>query len=161
VPEKCSFCYQTIDRGLALGKKPGMDREATPACVNACPTGARIFGDLNDPESNVSKALHENPSYRLARNLGTGPAVIICQLSIRKRRNHVKETHHSLDCMARLLGMILLGGLVAGILVFWKGLGITNLTDLVPWDYGSPLTFRRLHWARAPSACVQECISSV
>lgn len=32
-----------------------------------------------------------------------------------------------------LLGLILLGGLVAGILVFWKGLGITNLTDLVPW----------------------------
>ena len=31
------------------------------------------------------------------------------------------------------LGIILLGGLVAGIMVFWKGLGITNLTDLVPW----------------------------
>ena len=31
------------------------------------------------------------------------------------------------------MGLILLGGLVAGILVFWKGLGITNLTDLVPW----------------------------
>jgi Ni/Fe-hydrogenase subunit HybB-like protein len=31
------------------------------------------------------------------------------------------------------LGIILLGGLVSGILVFWKGLGITNLTDLVPW----------------------------
>jgi Ni/Fe-hydrogenase subunit HybB-like protein len=31
------------------------------------------------------------------------------------------------------LGIILLGGLVAGIVVFWKGLGITNLTDLVPW----------------------------
>ena len=31
------------------------------------------------------------------------------------------------------LGLILLGGLVAGILVFWKGLGITHLTDLVPW----------------------------
>lgn len=31
------------------------------------------------------------------------------------------------------LGVILLGGLVAGIQVFWKGLGITNLTDLVPW----------------------------
>lgn len=31
------------------------------------------------------------------------------------------------------LGIILLGGLISGILVFWKGLGITNLTDLVPW----------------------------
>ena len=32
-----------------------------------------------------------------------------------------------------ILGLVLLGGLVAGILVFWKGLGITNLTDYVPW----------------------------
>ena len=75
MPEKCSFCYQTIDRGLALGLNPGVDAAATPACVNACPTGARLFGDLNDPESPVSKALHENPNYRLRENLGTGPRV--------------------------------------------------------------------------------------
>ena len=59
----------------ALGLKPGVDPDATPACVVVCPTGARMFGDLNDPESNVSKALHENPSYRLRENLGTGPRV--------------------------------------------------------------------------------------
>jgi len=75
VPEKCSFCYQTIDRGLSLGLKPGVDPDATPACVNVCPTGARIFGDLNDPESNVSKLLHEKYTYRLRENLGTGPRV--------------------------------------------------------------------------------------
>ena len=73
VPEKCSFCYQRIDRGLSLGLTPGVDADATPACVVVCPVGARIFGDLNDPESNVSKALRENPSYRLRENLGTGP----------------------------------------------------------------------------------------
>jgi len=75
VPEKCSFCYQTIDRGLSLGLTPGVDVDATPACVVACPTGARMFGDLNDLESNVSKALHENYSYRLRENLGTAPRV--------------------------------------------------------------------------------------
>ena len=75
VPEKCSFCYQTIDRGLALGLTPGIDPDATPACVNICPTGARMFGDLNDPESIVSKALHAIPTYRLRENLGTGPRV--------------------------------------------------------------------------------------
>ena len=75
VPEKCSFCYQTIDRGLSLGLTPGVDPDATPACVNVCPTGARIFGDLNDPESNVSKLLHEKYTYRLRENLGTGPRV--------------------------------------------------------------------------------------
>jgi Fe-S-cluster-containing dehydrogenase component len=84
VPEKCSFCYQRIDRGLALGLTPGVDQEATPACVNICPTGARIFGDLNDPESNVSKALHENSSYRLRENLGTGPRVYYLPAVARK-----------------------------------------------------------------------------
>jgi phenylacetyl-CoA:acceptor oxidoreductase 27-kDa subunit len=75
VPEKCSFCYQRIDRGLALGLTPGVDPQATPACVAACPTGARSFGDLNDPHSPVSILLHENPSFRLREDLGTGPRV--------------------------------------------------------------------------------------
>jgi phenylacetyl-CoA:acceptor oxidoreductase subunit 1 len=75
VPEKCSFCYQRIDRGLELGLTPGVDTEATPACVNACPMGARAFGDLNDPESKVSRLLGSHPSYRLREDLGTGPRV--------------------------------------------------------------------------------------
>ncbi len=41
VVEKCTFCYQRIDRGLELGLTPGLDPDATPACVNVCPTGAR------------------------------------------------------------------------------------------------------------------------
>lgn len=75
VVEKCSFCYQRIDRGLALGLTPGIDHEATPACVDACPTGARIFGDLNDPESKVSKLIRDNAVYRLKEDLGTHPRV--------------------------------------------------------------------------------------
>jgi Fe-S-cluster-containing dehydrogenase component len=75
VAEKCSFCYQRIDRGLELGLTPGVDPEATPACVNVCPMGARVFGDLNDPESRVSRLLADHPSYRLREDLGTGPRV--------------------------------------------------------------------------------------
>ena len=75
VVEKCSFCYQRIDRGLALGLTPGVDEDATPACVVVCPVGARLFGDLNDPESNVSKFLHGRTSYRLREDLGTSPRV--------------------------------------------------------------------------------------
>lgn len=75
VPEKCSFCYHRIDRGLANGLTPGVDEAATPACVVACPVGARTFGDLKDPESEVSKLLAEYPSYRLREDLGTGPRV--------------------------------------------------------------------------------------
>jgi phenylacetyl-CoA:acceptor oxidoreductase subunit 1 len=75
VPEKCSFCYQRIDRGLALGLTPGVDADATPACVVACPVGARAFGDLNQPESPVNRLLESHPHYRLREDMGTGPRV--------------------------------------------------------------------------------------
>ncbi len=75
VVEKCAFCYQRIDRGLAQGLQPGVDPDATPACVVACPTGARVFGDINDPQSDVSTMLKDNFNYRLRDNLGTGARV--------------------------------------------------------------------------------------
>jgi Fe-S-cluster-containing dehydrogenase component len=75
VAEKCTFCVHRIDRGLALGLQPGVDAAATPACAVVCPVGARVFGDLADPESNVSRLLREHPSYRLREDLGTGPRV--------------------------------------------------------------------------------------
>lgn len=75
VVEKCTFCYQRIDRGLALGLKPGIDPKATPACVLACPMGVRTFGDINDPESNVSQLLSANHAVRLREDLGTAPRV--------------------------------------------------------------------------------------
>ena len=75
VVEKCSFCYQRIDRGIALGLTPGVDPEATPACVVGCPVGCRTFGDLNDPESEVSKLLEKHITHRLREDLGTGPRV--------------------------------------------------------------------------------------
>jgi len=75
VVEKCTFCAQRIDRGLANSQVPGVDHDATPACVNACPVGARLFGDLNDPNSQVSKALAQRRSFRLREDLGTSPRV--------------------------------------------------------------------------------------
>jgi Fe-S-cluster-containing dehydrogenase component len=75
VVEKCAFCYQRIDRGLALGMTPGVEPDATPACVVACPVNARFFGDLNDPHSNVSKLLKARPSFQLRADMGTGPRV--------------------------------------------------------------------------------------
>jgi Fe-S-cluster-containing dehydrogenase component len=51
VVEKCTFCIHRIDEGLKRGLEPGRDREATPACVNICPVGARTFGNLKDPNS--------------------------------------------------------------------------------------------------------------
>lgn len=75
VVEKCSFCYHRIDRGLSMGLTPGVDSEATPACVVACPVDARVFGDLNDPESEVNKLLAKHVTHRLREDLGTNPRV--------------------------------------------------------------------------------------
>jgi len=75
VPEKCSFCYQRIDRGMSLGLVPGVDEQATPACTVACPRDARIFGDLNDDDSPISKVLREHRTFRLKEDLGASPRV--------------------------------------------------------------------------------------
>ena len=75
VVEKCTFCIQRIDSGQARGLIPGEDREATPACVNICPVGARLFGNLKDPQSKVSQSVAANATLRLREELGTEPSV--------------------------------------------------------------------------------------
>jgi phenylacetyl-CoA:acceptor oxidoreductase 27-kDa subunit len=75
VAEKCTFCIHRIDRGIAHGLVPGKDRPATPACVNICPVEARVFGDLKDPNSKISRLIDELPTFRLREDLGTEPNV--------------------------------------------------------------------------------------
>ena len=72
---KCTFCAHKIDEGIAAGMKVGQDYEATPACVVNCIAMARHFGDLNDPESEVSKLIQKRKGFRLLEELGAGPAV--------------------------------------------------------------------------------------
>lgn len=74
VVEKCTFCFHRIDRGLKEGKKIGID--VVPACVEACPSNARTFGDLEDPQSPVSRAKASRTAFRLREELGTQPKVI-------------------------------------------------------------------------------------
>ncbi|MCA9958101.1 MAG: 4Fe-4S dicluster domain-containing protein, partial [Anaerolineales bacterium] len=75
VIEKCTFCVHRIDRGLAHGLTPGVDPQATPACVAICPVNARVFGDAKDPSSPISKFLAENETFRLREDFGTEPKV--------------------------------------------------------------------------------------
>jgi Fe-S-cluster-containing dehydrogenase component len=68
VMKKCTLCVDRIyDPAL-----PASDRK--PACVMACPTSARLFGDIHDPASAVSAAIRENAGYQLMPEWGTHPA---------------------------------------------------------------------------------------
>jgi molybdopterin-containing oxidoreductase family iron-sulfur binding subunit len=75
VVEKCTFCVQRIDRATELGLTPGINRGVSPACVEICPVNARIFGDINDPNSPVSQYMREHPTFRLREDWGTQPKV--------------------------------------------------------------------------------------
>jgi hypothetical protein len=66
---------ERIDAGLAKGLKPGVDRAATPACVNTCQARAMTFGDLDDPQSEVSKLIREKGGFNLHPEYGTEPSV--------------------------------------------------------------------------------------
>ena len=73
--EKCNFCMERIDAGLAKGLKPGADREVTPACVNACPAIALTFGDLDDPDSEVRRLIREKKAFNLHPEYDTEPSI--------------------------------------------------------------------------------------
>jgi Fe-S-cluster-containing dehydrogenase component len=61
VVEKCHFCTQRTREGRQ------------PACQEACPTGARIFGNLLDPNSEIRYVLENKSVFRLKEELGTEP----------------------------------------------------------------------------------------
>ncbi len=63
VTDKCTWCYHRITKGLQ------------PACVEVCPVSARIFGDLNDKQSPISKFVHDNRVAVLKPESGNGPNV--------------------------------------------------------------------------------------
>jgi MoCo/4Fe-4S cofactor protein with predicted Tat translocation signal len=66
VMEKCSFCVQRIQSGKLTAKKerrPMKDGEVVTACQASCSTGAIVFGDMNNPESKISKLLKIRPLY--------------------------------------------------------------------------------------------------
>jgi molybdopterin-containing oxidoreductase family iron-sulfur binding subunit len=78
VIEKCSFCVQRIQEKKLTAKNNGRqleDGELQPACQQACPADAIVFGDLNDPNSKVSKMMKDPRNYHLLEELHTLPSV--------------------------------------------------------------------------------------
>ena len=72
---KCDFCLSRLEKGLEKGLRPGLDPEATPLCVRYCIGEALYFGDLENPESEVSKLIRKNKTVRLNEELRTDPSV--------------------------------------------------------------------------------------
>jgi len=78
VVEKCTFCVQRIKAAeidAEAEKRDLRDGEISPACVQSCPSSALVFGDLNDPESRVSRLSRSTRGTKLLGELGTQPKI--------------------------------------------------------------------------------------
>ncbi|MBU6341275.1 MAG: TAT-variant-translocated molybdopterin oxidoreductase [Bacteroidetes bacterium] len=80
VIEKCSFCIQRIQEGKLTAKRENraiLDNDVRSACQTACPTGAIVFGNLNNPESEVNKARNNAGAfaYQVLEEINVRPGV--------------------------------------------------------------------------------------
>jgi molybdopterin-containing oxidoreductase family iron-sulfur binding subunit len=77
VMEKCTYCIQRIQDAKQKAKienRKISDREIQPACAAACPSGALVFGDLNDSGSRVARISSSARNYHLLEELGIRPS---------------------------------------------------------------------------------------
>jgi molybdopterin-containing oxidoreductase family iron-sulfur binding subunit len=82
IMEKCTFCVQrikSVEIQAKEEKRELRDGEPAPACVQSCPPRALVFGDLNDPESEVSRMARSRRGVQLLGELGTQPKVTFLQ----------------------------------------------------------------------------------
>jgi len=78
VMEKCTFCVQRINAAsidAKAAKREMKDGDVTTACAQSCAARALVFGDLNDPESAVSRLSRSPRGEKLLEEVGTLPKV--------------------------------------------------------------------------------------
>jgi molybdopterin-containing oxidoreductase family iron-sulfur binding subunit len=76
VMEKCTYCVQRISKAKIRADKENRtvrDGEIVTACQEACPTHAITFGNINDPNSRVSKIKAQTRNYTVLADLNTRP----------------------------------------------------------------------------------------
>jgi molybdopterin-containing oxidoreductase family iron-sulfur binding subunit len=86
VMEKCTFCVQRIRAAKETARNEGRlvrDGEVLPACAQTCPTRAITFGNLNDPDSAVSRLFTSPRAYALLGDLGTRPSIVYLKKVLR------------------------------------------------------------------------------
>ena len=81
VVEKCTFCIHGVEqakREATADRRELTDADVVmlPACNEACPASARYFGDLDDPDSTVSRLASSPRAFKLLEDLGTEPKVV-------------------------------------------------------------------------------------
>jgi molybdopterin-containing oxidoreductase family iron-sulfur binding subunit len=94
VMEKCSMCVQKIQAAKLVAKREGRKLktdEFTVACAQTCSSDSIVFGDLNDPNSKVSKLYKKYRAYHVIEELGTKPSIKY----LTKIRNKKQTTNHS------------------------------------------------------------------
>jgi molybdopterin-containing oxidoreductase family iron-sulfur binding subunit len=92
IMEKCTFCVQRITAAKDSAKDRGeiiKDGEFKTACQQTCPTDAIVFGNINDPESSVSRLREAQSAFRVLEALNTGPSISY----MTKVRNKGAEQH--------------------------------------------------------------------
>lgn len=78
VVEKCTFCDHRLIKAREQARIEGREfreEDYVPACVETCPANAMFFGDLDDPNSTVSKLSRSPRATRFMEDLGTEPKV--------------------------------------------------------------------------------------
>jgi tetrathionate reductase subunit B len=70
IVEKCDFCQKRVDQGQI------------PACVGACPTEALIFGDLNDPNADITRLVSTSPVQVIKPEMGTYPQAFYMDMEV-------------------------------------------------------------------------------
>ena len=99
VVEKCSFCVQRIQEKKLVAKKEGRQlggNEVKTACQQSCPGNAIVFGNMNDPDSEISKLMTNPRTYQLLEQLHTLPSV--------SYMTKVRNKEKILDSSARAAG---------------------------------------------------------
>jgi molybdopterin-containing oxidoreductase family iron-sulfur binding subunit len=79
VVEKCTFCHHRLQKAKESARaehRDLRDDDYVPACVQTCPAGAMYFGDIDNPDSEVSRFSNSSRAFRLLEDLGTEPKVI-------------------------------------------------------------------------------------